>query len=110
MLRALLAFCILSIAACISSPEVTLVDETRDAPVSPDGSAESIALVGDLGLDAGSDARDATPRASDGGVSPHPERDAEPSDDEDDEQDGRDEGDDAGADGSKGKPPKKKKP
>jgi hypothetical protein len=106
MLRVCIACLILSIAACISSPEVTLVDHTRDAPVSPDGSAERIALVEDLGRDAGA----ASEGGRDGGVLPHPERDAEPSDDEGGGDD--DEGDDGDPDddGPKGKPPRKKKP
>ena len=103
MLRVCIASLIPSIAACISSPEVTLVDETRDAPVSPDGSAERIALVEHVGRDAGT----ASDSGRDGGVLPHPERDASPSDDNYDDDDVVDAGDD---DGSKGKPPKGKKP
>jgi hypothetical protein len=105
MLRVCIAFSLLSVAACISYPEVTTVDETRDAPVSPDGSAQSISLVDDLGLDAGTDAMD-------GGVSPHPERDARAGDEDPpdepatppDEPHGPDQPD---AGKGKGKPPKK---
>jgi hypothetical protein len=82
----------LSIAACISYP-VTNVGEARDASVSPDGSAQPIALeerfVDESRFDAG--AEDEAP--TDGGVLPHPERDAEPGDDE----------------RPKGKPPRNKK-
>jgi hypothetical protein len=85
----------LPIAACISSPVVTTIDETRDAPVSPDGPVETIALVeeGDIHeplTDAGSE--DGPP--TDGGVLPHPDRDADAGDDEI----------------PKGKPPRKRRP
>jgi hypothetical protein len=100
----------LSVAACISSPEFTLVDETRDAPVSPDGRSERVSLVIDRegGVDSG-----AGPDA-DGGVLPHTERDARADtanpdasggnggDDDDDDDDDDDPGN------GKGKPPKKK--
>jgi hypothetical protein len=102
MFRVCLVAWILSIAACISYPEVTTVDETRDASVSPDGSAQSISLAFDLGLDAGID-------ATDGGVLPHPERDARAADDPPDDSDPPDRAPvepDAGK--GKGKPPKKK--
>jgi hypothetical protein len=99
MLRVCIALWILSIAACISSPEVTLVDETQHASVSPDGSAESIALVEDLGFDA-------SEVATDGGVLPHPERDARADADANAESGGEPAGDEK----PKGKPPGKKKP
>ena len=98
MRRVCIVAFILSIVGCISSPEVTLVDDTDAAPVSRDEPAQSIALVEDLGLDGGNDARDATTRVVDGGVLPHPERDAEPDAADDDDS------------GAKGKPPKKQKP
>ena len=92
MLRVAVVLCFLSIAACISYPEVTTVEETRDAPVSLDGSAERIRLVEDLGLDASVEASS----IHDAGVPPHPEPDAE------------DAGDDPGKGKGKGKPPRKK--
>lgn len=107
---------VLSIAACISSPEVTLVDETadaRDGTVSPDGSAQGIALVEDVGIDGGV----ADAKATDGGVPPHPERDAgsgssrndhDGKDDDEEDDDDEDAGDDGPGKGKgKGKPPKK---
>ena len=102
MFRVCIFLSVLSAAACISYPEVTLVDETRDASVSPYGSAETIALDEDLDVDASVDAS----IVKDGGVLPHPERDAraeEPTDDaggDDDPGNGNGKG--------KGKPPKKK--
>ena len=98
MSRVFVFLSFLSVAACISYPEVTLVGETRDAPVSPDGSAETIALVEDLDVDASVDGKD-------GGVLPHPERDAG-ADADDGEGDDDDPGNGTGK--GKGKPPKKK--
>lgn len=103
MFRVCIFLSVLSAAACISYPEVTLVDETRDASVSPYGSAETIALDEDLDVDT---SVDASIDVKDGGVLPHPERDAraeEPTDDaggDDDPGNGNGKG--------KGKPPKKK--
>jgi hypothetical protein len=103
MFRAWALTSFLSVAACISYPEVTLVDETRDAPVSPDGPARGVALVierpdGDSGA------------GTDGGVLPHTERDARadtpPDEDEDAGGSGDSDDDDPGK--GKGKPPKKK--
>ena len=105
MLRVCVVAWILPVAACISYPEVTTVDETHDASVSPDGSAERIALVEPFDLDAG----DAASEARDGGVLPHPEGDAGAGAAHDDG-DGGDDGDDPGKGKGKGKgkPPKKK--
>lgn len=101
MLRVCVAFWFLSISACISYPEVTTVDGTRDASVSPDGSARPIALVEELDRDAS----DAGNIPTDGGVLPHPERDSGAGEDRED----IDEEDGGPAKGNgKGKPPKKK--
>jgi hypothetical protein len=100
MLRVCVVPLILSMTACISSPEFTLAGETRDAPVSPDGRAETIALVEELGLDAG----DAGHVSGDAAVPPHPERDAGTGDDRSDGEGDEDDGPGKG----KGKPPKKK--
>lgn len=98
MLRVCIFLSVLSAAACISYPEVTLVEQTRDAPVSLDGSAERIALVEDLDVDA---SVDASTDVKDGGVLPHPGRDA--GSDATDDDDGPGNGNGKG----KGKPPKR---
>jgi hypothetical protein len=103
MFRVCVFLSIVSVAACISYPEVTTVDEAPDAPDFPDGSAERIALVEELGLDGG----DAAADVRDGGVLPHPERDARADtpaagDTHEDAGNGNDPGN------GKGKPPKKK--
>ena len=101
MLRVCIVAWSLSIAACISYPEVTTVDETRDASVSPDGSVENISFHQELGADASVDARE----DDDGGVVPHPERDAAAPPEADEPADA---GDDPSKGKGKGKPPKKK--
>lgn len=104
MFRVCCLLSFLAIAACISSPEVTLAPQTNDATVSPIGSAERVSFIEGPGLE-----------ADDGGDLPHPEEDASaagerppppPSNEPDDDADDAGDDDGKGKGKGKGKPPK----